>query len=107
MLFINPMWDSETERIGKQMCTSKGYSLHVLSDFTGCLSLLLLVALGGYLAFRGIAWTFHARLLWLLTIPFILAFIGSGIHHYSWVLARRRGFHYDADAGLASWIENG
>src|SRR5688572_13576293 len=28
MPFINPMWDSESERIGKQKCTRLGYALH-------------------------------------------------------------------------------
>jgi hypothetical protein len=32
MLFINPMWNSETERIGKQRCTPLGYALHGISE---------------------------------------------------------------------------
>ncbi len=28
MLFINPMWDNESQRIGKQKCTPLGYRLH-------------------------------------------------------------------------------
>jgi hypothetical protein len=32
MLFIHPMWDSETERLGKKACTPTGYALHGLAD---------------------------------------------------------------------------
>jgi hypothetical protein len=41
MLFINPMWDNEAERIGKQKCTPLGYALHAISDLIGFIALLL------------------------------------------------------------------
>ncbi len=107
MLFINPMWDSETERVGKQRCTPLGYTLHVISDLLGFLGLLFLLAAGAYLGYRGIVGTFHMRLLWLLAIPFGLAFIGAALFHYSWLLARRKGFCYDYDTNEASWTEDG
>src|SRR5262249_37730317 len=33
--------------------------------------------------------------------------IGSALFHYSWALARRKGFRYDYDARETSWIEHG
>ena len=32
MLFIHPMWDNESQRIGKQKCTPAGYALHVIAE---------------------------------------------------------------------------
>jgi hypothetical protein len=107
MLFINPIWDNESERIGMQKCTPLGYALRGISDLTGFVGLLLLFATGVYLGYRGVAGTFHASLLWFFAIPFGLAFTGSALFHYSWVLARRKGFRYDHDAREASWIERG
>ena len=107
MLFINPMWDNESERIGKQKCSPLGYALHSISDLIGFVSLLLLLGTIAYLSFRGIAGTFRTTWLWLLVVPFALAFIGSALYHYSWVLVRKKGFRYDHDAREASWIENG
>jgi hypothetical protein len=107
MFFINPMWDNESECIGKQRCTPLGYTLHVISDLIGFLGLLLLLATVAYLGYRHIFGKFHIGLLWFFAVPFGLAFVGSALFHYSWVLARRRGFRYDYDAREASWIENG
>ena len=107
MLFINPMWDNEAERIGKQKCTPMGYALHVVSDLLGFVGLLLLFGTAAYLAYRGITGTFSARLLWLFVIPFALANVGSLLFGYSWRLAHRRGFRYDAENREASWLENG
>src|SRR5438105_3219039 len=35
MLFMHPMWDSESERLGKKHCTPAGYRLHVLAENIG------------------------------------------------------------------------
>jgi hypothetical protein len=70
MLFINPMWDNEAERIGKQRCTPLGYALHGISDLLGFVALLLLFGIGAYLGHRGFVGTFRASLLWLFSIPF-------------------------------------
>ena len=107
MLFINPMWDNESERIGKQKCTSLGYALHSISDLIGFIGLLLLLGTGAYLGCRGIVCTFHSRLLWLFAIPFALAVVGSALYRYSWMLAQKKGLRYDYDSCEASWIENG
>jgi hypothetical protein len=106
-VFINPMWDNEAERIGKQRCTPVGYALHVTSDLLGLFALLLLLGVVAYLAFRGIFGTFHASLLWLIAIPLVLAIIGTSLYRISWVLADRRGFHYDYEARQASWLVDG
>ena len=107
MLFINPMWDNESERIGKQKCTRSGYALHSISDLLGLIALLLLFGIGAYLGYRGIVGTFQTRFFWLLTVPFALALIGSALYRYSWMLARKKGFHYDYETREARWIENG
>ena len=41
MLFIYPMWDNESQRIGKQKCTPKGYNLHVIAELLGFIGLLV------------------------------------------------------------------
>jgi len=107
MLFINPMWDNEAERIGKQKCTPLGYALHAISDLIGFIALLLLFGAVAYLGYRGIAGTFDRSLLWLMAIPIGLAVIGSILYRFSWMLAYRRGFHYDYESREASWFEAG
>src|SRR5438067_787943 len=107
MLFINPMWDNQAERIGKQRCTRLGYALHTISDLIGFLALLLLLATAAYLGYRGIAGSFRATLLWLLLIPFGLAMVGLILYRFSWIVGHRRGFHYDHDSREASWQEDG
>jgi len=107
MLFINPMWDNEAQRIGKQRCTRLGYALHALSDLIGSVALVLLLSTVASLGYRGIIGTFRAGLLWLLAIPFGAAVVGSILYQLSWVVAYRRGFHYDYDSREASWLEDG
>jgi len=107
MLFINPMWDNEAERIGKERCTRLGYALHTISDLMGFIALLLLLGTAAYLGYRGIVGGFHASLLLLLPIPFGLAIVSSILYRFSWVVAHRRGFHYDYDSREASWLEDG
>src|SRR6266498_2271848 len=86
MLFINPMWDNEAERIGKQKCTPFGYALHAISDIIGFIALLLLLGAVAYLGYRSIAGTFDRSLLWLMAIPIGLAFIGSILERFSIIL---------------------
>lgn len=107
MLFINPMWDNEAERIGKQRCTPLGYALHTISDLIGFVALLLLFGSAAYLGYRGFVGTFRASLLWLFTIPFALAIIGAILYRISWAVAHRRGFRYDYELREASWLEDG
>lgn len=107
MLFIYPMWDHESERIGKQKCTPLGYWLHGFADVIGLIGLLLLLGIAAYLAYRGLSQSFHASLFWLLPIPFGVGFIGQMLFLFSWSLAYRRSFEYDYEKAEASWVENG
>jgi hypothetical protein len=88
MFFINPMWDSEAERIGKQRCTPLGYVLHGLSDTLGFVGLLFLLGVVPYVGYRVIVGAFRTSVLWLFSIPLGLAIIGSILYRASWVLAK-------------------
>jgi hypothetical protein len=107
MLFINPMWDNEAQRIGKRKCTPLGYNLHFIADLLGFIGLLLLIGTTLYRGYSGVAGSFHAALLWLLAVPFGLGVIGQILYRYSWKLAYRRGFRYDYETREASWMEDG
>ena len=69
MLFIHPMWDHESQRIGKQKCTPIGHAIHGVAELIGFVGLLLLFVAPVVLAWRWFAGTFHAPLLWLLAVP--------------------------------------
>ncbi len=107
MLFLHPMWDNESQRIGKKMCTPAGYALHVIADLMGFSGLLLLLGLVVVLVWKWFTGTFHAPLLWVLAVPFCLDIISEVLYQYSWWLALRKGFHYDYERREASWIEAG
>lgn len=107
MLFIYPMWDNEGQRIGKRKCTPMGYILHGIAELLGFIGLLLLLAVGAYLAYRRYDGTFHNSLFWFLAIPFILGLLGQGLFWYSWRLAAKKGFVYDNETREASWTEDG
>ncbi len=106
-MFINPMWDSESQRIGKQKCTPRGYWLHAVSDLVGFFALLLLLVTLVYLWVRNSSGTFHDSLWWLLAVPFGVALGGSLLYGYSWRLAEKKGFRYDYKTCEASWLEDG
>jgi len=107
MLFIHPMWDSEAQRIGKQQCTPTGYTIHVVAERIGFAGLLLLLGLGVFFLWPGVAENFRASYLWLLLAPFSLDLVSDVLMRYSWRLANRKGFHYDYDSREASWYEDG
>ena len=107
MLFIYPMWDNESQRIGKQKCTPIGYTLHGIAELLGFIGILLLFAVGAYLGYRRYSGTFHSSLFWLLAVPFVLGLIGECLYRYSWRLAAKKGFHYDYETREASWTEDG
>jgi len=107
MLFIYPMWDHESQRIGKQKCTPIGYMLHGIAELLGFIGLLLLFACGAYISYRLYAGTYHGSLFWLMAIPFVLGFIGQILYQISWRLAAKKGFHYDGVTCEASWTEDG
>jgi hypothetical protein len=101
------MWDSETERIGKQRCTTAGYAIHVVSELIGFIGLLLLILTLGVLAWKGIHGTFHWTDLWLFVVPFAVGVISELLFRCSWWLALKKGFQYDGDLREASWMEAG
>jgi hypothetical protein len=107
MLFINPMWDSEAQRIGKQLCTPLGYRLHIVSDLVGLVALLMFLGLLMQTAYHAVVGPFHARMLGLLLIPLGLGLLGSWLYRISWWMAHRKGFHCDYDSPEASWQEKG
>ena len=107
MLFIHPMWDNESERIGKQKCTPIGYALHTLAELLGFLGLLSIpcaLVWGGY---RKIVDGSCPSLGWVFLGIFGIGLISEIIFQVSWALARRRGFQYDPASCIASWVENG
>ena len=106
-MFIYPMWDHESQRIGKQKCTPLGSRLHLSAEMIGFSCLLSLPCIVIYLAYRGLTGTFQTHLWWILAAPFLLALIGGVIYAYSWRLASQRGFEYDENECEASWDENG
>ena len=97
-----PIWDSESERIGKQKCTPLGARLHAISDLFGYLSLLSLPTLLIML----LSGAFQRYSLWLLIVPYAFTNIARCLYGYSWKLAEQKGFQVD-DNRIASWIEDG
>ena len=107
MLFTFPMWDNESQRVGKQKCTPTGYVLHAIAELLGLIGMLLLPGIAVFLGYRGITSSFSASLLWLITIPFGVGIVAEILFRVSWLLATRRGFEYDDENRVASWIEDG
>ena len=107
MLFIHPMWDCETERIGKRKCTPIGFALHGIAELTGFIGLLVLAAMGLFLAYRWIAGDFDAGLFWLLLIPIGVGIVSEVMFQFSWWLAMRKNFNFDYDSGTVTWDEDG
>ena len=108
MLFIHPMWDNESERIGKQKCTPVGYAIHVFADLLGFIGLLLLLGLVCILPTRELPARFvRLYLLWLLTVPFGVGVVSELLFQFSWRLAGRKNFRYDYESREATWIDAG
>jgi len=107
MLFIHPMWDHESQRLGKYHCTPAGYAVHVIADCIGLAGLLLVFIAPGLLVNNWWHGTFAPSQCWSLAVPFALGIASEGLFQFSWWLALRRGFHYDYDRCEASWNEAG
>src|SRR5258705_400391 len=107
MLFFYPMWDNESQRMGKQKCTPLGYALHCFAEMLGFGGFIFLFVLFAYFAYCEIVGSFRAYLLWLLTLPFGFGLIAEGLYQFSWFLAARKSFHYDYKTREAVWIEDG
>lgn len=107
MLFIHPMWDNESQRVGKQKCTPGGYALHGIAELIGYVGLSALLAVPAVWAWNWFAGTFRASLFWLLAVPFGIGLVSEVLFLYSWWLALRKGFRYDYERREASWMEGG
>lgn len=107
MLFFYPMWDSESQRIGKQKCTPLGYNLHGIAELLGFFGLILLVVVSVYLWVRHSLGILDKHQFWWMAIPFGTGIVAECLYLYSWRLADRKGFLYDYKTGETSWIEDG
>ena len=107
MLFIHPMWDHESQRIGKQKCTPTGYALHAIGEMIGFLGLVSLFVVPGVLVWKWWSEAFESSLFWLFALPFGLGVVSEVLVQFSWWLALRKGFKYDYERCEASWIEAG
>ncbi|MDX6766031.1 MAG: hypothetical protein SFU85_04495 [Candidatus Methylacidiphilales bacterium] len=107
MLFIYPMWDSESERLGKQQCSPAGYAIHVTADLIGFAGLLLLVGLMVYFPATYLITSLPRPTYWIFLMPFAVGILGELLFSFSWWLARRKGFTYDGATRTASWNEDG
>lgn len=107
MFFIHPMWSHESQRIGKMRCTPTGYRLHMVSDGLGFLGLLSFLALVVYLIVLLLKGDFSSGRLLLFTIPLTIDILSTVLYHYSWKLAKEKGFEYDDSKREARWVENG
>ena len=106
-MFISPMWDHESERVGLKRCTPVGYQIHGFSDLAGLLGLLALPAVPVWLIYKAINGEFSWSLLWLLPVPFVFGFVGLVMRSITWALAEKRQFHYDPEQCISTWVEDG
>ena len=107
MLFIHPMWDHESQRVGKRMCSPAGYAIHVVAEWVGFAGLMLLLVTPIALAWRAAAGTLGWGDLWLVAVPLVVGAVSEVLFRYSWRLALKRGYQYDAERCEASWLEAG
>lgn len=104
-MFINPMWDHESQRVGKQRCTPVGYMLHGISDLIGFIAIICLLGVIIYLVYACIRGEFTSGMLWYLLVPFTIAILGNVLHNYSWYLADKRQFKYDYEKSTSTWVD--
>ncbi len=106
-MFIHPMWDHESERIGMQKCTPSGYRLRSAADLLGYVGLLLLLAGPTLLIASWIRGNFKMASLWLLVLPWLIGFASEVLYRRSVKLAASKNFRYDDISCGSSWIESG
>lgn len=107
MLFIHPMWDSETQRIGMQKCHPLGYAMHAVGEFIGFIGLIFLLLAIGWMGYLWAVGKFSMQTWWLLTIPFGIGITSEAFVQLSWAMVTKHGFKYDAIKGESSWHLNG
>lgn len=101
------MWDSESERIGKQKCTPMGSVLHGIGELIGFLGLLALLAFAIWLGWSWMRGSFRAALWWWVALPLGMGILSEVVVQYSWWLAFKKGFRYDGDKRESSWMDGG
>ncbi len=107
MLFFFPMWDSESQRLGKRKCTPVGYGLHIAAELIGFIALLLLIGMIGFLWYKWYKDAFYTYLFWLPVIPLGIGITAEGLYQLSWILAEMKEFEYNGETREASWMEAG
>ena len=107
MLFLYPMWDNESERLGLKRCTSLGYALRCVAELLGFVGLLILIILAWNLGILLVKRSFCKAHLYLLLIPFGIGIISEIIYQIGYMIARHKNFDYNYEKTEASWIENG
>jgi hypothetical protein len=105
MLFIHPMWDTETQRIGKMRCSSRAYSLHVTAELIGFIGALTLVGFSLWFVGTWLVSTWETPTFWLFVIPLLLGIVSEIGFQYSWIMVNRKEYRYDAEGDLVTWKE--
>lgn len=107
MLFIHPMWDHESQRIGMQKCYPLAYDIHAIGELIGFLGLLALLGTLGWMAYLRTIGGFAVQSWWLLTVPFGIGIVSEALVQASWAMVTKRGFKYDYGKNEASWDHDG
>jgi len=107
MLFIHPMWDNESQRIGMRKCWKTAYLVHAYGELVGFLGLLTLLITVGYMVYSAIFVGFRHSMWWLLCVPFGIGIVSEVMVRTSWAMVERRGFEYDYRNRVSSWVEDG
>jgi predicted Na+-dependent transporter len=107
MIFIRPMWDHETERIGMKKCSHVGYTLHCLADLSGFTGLLLFFASVVYSVYQFSWEAFRFSMFWLIGFSIVCEILSILFYYLSKMIAKRKGFRYDPEKCIATWEENG
>jgi len=107
MLFIHPMWDHESQRIGKRKCTPAGYALHVIGEMIGFFGLQFRFVVPGVVVRKWWAGTLEPSLCWIFALAYGLGVVSEILVQSSWSLALMKSFKYDYERCEASWMEAG
>jgi hypothetical protein len=107
MLFIHPMWDNESQRIGVKKCYPLAYDIRAIGELIGFLGLLVLLGTFGWMVYLSTADDLSVRSWWLLTVPVGLGLVSETLVQTSWAMVTKRGFKYDYDKREASWDHDG